>query len=166
MSIDGGTTSTPIDFSENQQLIDSGDGSAVFLDTRKITRTGTDQLEFVGTADIFAAVNNLKLDIQNARNLSPSERSAALARRLEDLELIHDHLIDVKGIQGVAMEQLDRLSTRTEDLVLAEKIELNDTIAADFTQAVIRMQELTNLQQYTIAAVSRSLSTNLLNYLQ
>jgi hypothetical protein len=91
----------------------------VFLDTRKITRTGTDQLEFVGTADIFAAVNNLKLDIQNARNLSPSERSAALARRLEDLELIHDHLIDVKGIQGVAMEQLDRLSTRTEDLVLA-----------------------------------------------
>ena len=55
---------------------------------------------------------------------------------------------------------------RTEDLALAEQIEYNDTTAADITQAVVRLQELTNLQEYTVAAVARILSPNLLNYLQ
>lgn len=166
LSIDGGATTTPITFADDQYVKDSRDGSVVFLDTTAITRAGTDQLEFTETADAFAAINNLRQDLLNTRDLSPSDRNAALSRRLADLDAIQNHVLDVIGIESVSQEQLERLSTRTGDLILSEKLELNDTVSADFTAAVIKLQELTNLQQYTIAAVGRTLSTSLLDYLQ
>jgi flagellar hook-associated protein 3 FlgL len=166
LSLDGGLTTTAIDFSASQQVTDSRDTTAAFINSANITQTGVNQLEASGTADAFAAVKNLRDDILNTRNLSPSERAKAISRRLEDLERVQDHLTDVLGIQGVAMQQIDRLTERSEDLALAEKIELNDTIATDYTQAISRMQELTNLQQFTVAAVSKVISPSLLDYIR
>ncbi len=166
LSIDGGITSVPVSFDPNQELIDSLDGSNVFLDTTALIRTGTDQLEFLGTSDAFAVIKELRADILNTRNLSSDQQSAALDRRIGDLQRVYDHILDVVGVQSVSLEQLDRLQVRTEDLALAEQIEYNDTTAADITQAVVRLQKLTNLQEYTVAAVTRILSPNLLNYLQ
>lgn len=165
-SIDGGLTTIPLDFSANQTLTDSRDGSVVHLNTAGVTRTGTDQLEFPGTADAFAAIINLRDDLLNSRNLSAGAQSEALTRRLSDLNRVHSHILDVIGIQSVSIEQLDRLQTRTEDLALAEKQELSDTVSADITAAVVRLQELQNLQQYTLAAVSTVLTPSLLDYLQ
>lgn len=165
LSVDGGLTSTAIDFSANQVITDSRDGTVVNIDSSNIRLTGQDQLEFPGTSDAFAAIVNLRNDILNSRNLSASERAAAIDRRLGDLEVNRNHVLNVVGIQSVSLEQIDRLKTRTGDLKLSEKLELNETIAADISEAVVRLQEIQNLQEYTLASIARVLTPNLLSYL-
>ncbi len=166
MSIDGGLTSTAITFSASQTLTDSRDGSVVYVNTAGTIRTGTDQLEFPGTNDIFNTIRALRDDILNTRNLAPQDMQAALNRRVGDIERAQEHLLDVIGIQSVSMQQIERLEARTGDLKLAEQQEYSDTTSADMAKAVIRLQELNNLQQFTMAAVGQLLTPNLLNYIQ
>ena len=127
---------------------------------------GTDELEFPGTSDIFAVLHQLRNDLLNSRNLETSARAESLNRRLSDVELVQNQLLDMVGVQSVSMEQMDRLQTRTGDLKLAEKSDYSDTVSADISEAVLRLQELNNLQQFTMAAVSKLLAPNLLTYLQ
>ncbi len=165
MSIDGGVTKTPISFAASQAVTDSRNGTVVNLDSSAIHRTGTDQLEFPGTTDVFKAVRALRDDLLNTRNLSTGDRASALNRRVGDLERVHSHLLDVIGVQSVSLEQIDRLQNRTEELQLSGKIQYSDTVSADITESITRLQELTNLQQFTMAAVGRLLTPNLLDYI-
>ena len=66
----------------------------------------------------------------------------------------------------MSQEQIDRLHSRTEDLQLAEKVQYSDTVSADIVESITRLQELTNLQQFTLKAVGQMLTPNLLNYIQ
>ena len=166
LSIDGGATTTPISFAGNDVVTDSSTGGVVNIDSTGITRVGKDSLEFPGTNDVFNAVIALRDDLLNTRNLSTSERAAALDRRLGDIERVHSHVLDTLGVQSVSLQQMDRLQTRTEDLQLSQKIQYSDTVSADIAESVTRLQELTNLQQFTLAAVTKYLTPNLLNYLQ
>ncbi len=165
MSIDGGATTTPISFAANQVVTDSANGTIVNLDTSAIRRTGTDQLEFPGTTDVFHAVRSLREDLLNTRQLSPGDRAAALNRRLGDLERVHAHVLDIVGMQSVSLEQIDRLQNRTEELQLSGKVQYSDTVSADITESITRLQELTNLQQFTMAAIGRLLTPNLLDFI-
>ena len=166
MSIDGGLTTVPITFAANEVVTDSRDGTVVNLDSTAIVRSGNDQLEFPGTADVFNAVRALRDDLLNTRDLPPGDRIAALDRRLADVERVQDHLLNTIGVQAVSQEQIDRLHSRTEDLQLAEKVEYSDTVSADIVESITRLQELTNLQQFTLKAVGQMLTPNLLNYIQ
>lgn len=166
ISLDGGASAVPVNFGSNELLVDSRDGSVVHLDLSGVRRTGTDYLEFTGTGDVFAAVRNLRDDLLNTRGLSSSDRSGALERRLGDLDRVHDHVLDVIGVQSVSLEQIERLRIRSEDLGLAEELALSETVSTDFTAAVLRLRELQTVQEFTMAAVGRLLTPNLLNFLQ
>lgn len=166
VSIDGGLTSTAITFAASQTIQDSRDGSVVHLNTTGTRRSGTDQLEFPGTNDVFNTIRALRDDILNTRNLQPQDLKNSLNRRIGDIERTQEHLLDVVGIQSVSIQQIERLEARTGDLKLAEQQEYSDTTSADMSNAVIRLQELNNLQQFTMAAVGQLLTPNLLNYIQ
>ena len=166
LSVDGGLSTINIAYSANQQVTDSRDGTVVNIKTSAIRIAGTDNLEFPGTSDVFSVIRELRDDLLNTRGLDVSAQNEALNRRLGDVERVQDHLLDIVGVQSVSLEQIDRLESRTGDLKLAEKIEYNDTVSADVAAAILRLQELNNLQQFTMAAVGRLLNTNLLNYIQ
>lgn len=166
LSVDGGLTTSALTFSTSQAIMDSRDGSVVNLNTSAVVRAGTNELEFPGTTDIFNAVRNLRNDILNTRGLDPAAQKEALNRRLGDIDRIQDHLLNIVGIQGASMEQIQRLETRTGDLKLAEELEYSETTSADIAAAVLRLQELNNLQQFTMAAVGQLLTPNLLSYIQ
>ena len=108
----------------------------------------------------------LRDELLNTENRSASDHAAALDRRLGDIERVQSHVLDILGVKSVSLQQIERLQIRTEDLQLSGKIQYSDTVSADVTESVTRLQELTNLQQFTLAAVSRYLTPNLLNYLQ
>lgn len=166
LSIDGGLTTIPLQFRPNQQITDSRDGTVVNLDTINIRRTGVDMLEFPGSADVFGVIRGLRDDLLNTRGLEASALNDSLNRRLSEIENMQEHLLDVVGMHSVSLEQIDRLEARTGDLKLAEKVEYSDTVSADLAAAVLRLQELNNLQQFTMAAVGQLLTPNLLNYIQ
>ncbi|MCA9061446.1 MAG: hypothetical protein KDA96_00225 [Planctomycetaceae bacterium] len=166
LSIDGGASVTPIDFTSNQAVVDSSDGGIAWLDTTSVTKTQTAQLEFPGTNDLFGAIRALRDDILNTRNLSSSDQNEALNRRLGELERFNDHILDIVGMESVSSEQMQRLGDRTTDLKLEAETQHSDNVSADITAAVLHLQEMYNLQQFTLSSVSRLVDTNLLNYLR
>ena len=166
LSIDGGTTVQPIVFADNETIVDPVDGSTIHLNTTTLKKVGTDIIEFSGTTDAFEVLINLRDDLLNTRGLITQDQIAAFDRRIGDLERIESHLLDEVGVQGVALEQMERLQVRTEDQSLEQKIRYGETTNADLAQAAVRMQELLNLQQFTMAAVTRLQSQNLLQFLQ
>ncbi|GAB5440634.1 MAG: hypothetical protein Fues2KO_09830 [Fuerstiella sp.] len=166
MSLDGGQTTTPIAFGNNQSVINPQDGSTIYLDTTTLRQVGTAHVEFPGTSDVFQLLLSLKEDVLNERGLGNEDRFAAVERQLADLERLENHLLDEVGVQSVALEQMERLQTRTEDLVLEQKTKYGETTSADIADAAVRMQELLTLQQFTMASVSRVLSQNLLDFIQ
>ncbi|MCA9049281.1 MAG: flagellar hook-associated protein FlgL [Planctomycetaceae bacterium] len=166
LSIDGGLSEVPITFADNNAVTDSSDGSVVYPDTTDIRRTGTNSVELIGTTDAFDVLVALRDDLLNTRGLETQHRLDALNRRIADVDRVDNHLLSQIGVQSVSLQQLDRLQTRTEDQTLDQEVRYSDTISADLAAAAVRMQELLNLQQFTMAAVSRLLSQNLLQYLQ
>jgi flagellin-like hook-associated protein FlgL len=165
LSIDGGATTTAITFSGNQQITDSVDGSVVHLDTTGARNTGNDTVEFPGTSNAFTALIELRDELLAGNSKPTAERQAALGRRLTEIERVEGHLLDEVGAQSVSLENLGRLVARTEDLKLEQVAAHSETADADLAAAALKLQELLNLQQFTMAAVSQLLQPNLLQFL-
>ncbi len=166
VSVDGGTTTVPITFSANQIITNPADGATVHLDTQAMFRTGEDYVEFPGTNDVFDTLVALRDDLLNTRGLSSGDRLDAMNRRLGDIERVEDQLLSEVGAQSVALEQIERLLVRTQDLTLDQQIQYGETTSADVANAAIRLQELLTLQQFTMTSVSNLLSHNLLDFLK
>ena len=165
LSIDGGLTQTAIDFSGNQTLTDSRDGSIVFIDSQNVRRAGTDTVEFTGTMDAFQILARLRDELRNVDGLSNSDLNDALGRRLGDLDRFSTHLLAVVGDQSASLEQLDRLQTRAEDLQLQVQQVISDTQSTDYASATIALQEQQTWSQFTLATIVRLFDVSVLNYL-
>lgn len=166
VSVDGGTTTDPILFAANQIVTNPADGLTVHLDATAMFRTGENSVEFAGTNDVFDTLAALRDDLVNTRDLASQDRLDAMNRRLGDIEPVEDHLLSEVGAQSVALEQIERLLVRTQDLTLDQEIQYGETTSADVADAAIRLQELLTLQQFTMTTVSNLLSHNLLDFLR
>jgi len=165
VSIDEGATTTAIDFTGNHQFIDSRDGSIVHLDVSGVRNAGTDRIEFPGTSNAFTALIELRDELLGASGKTPAEHREALGRRLTEIERVEGHLLDEIGVQSVSLENLGRLVSRTEDLKLQQVAANAETSDADLAAATLELQELLNLQQFTMAAVSQLMQPSLLQFL-
>jgi len=166
VSIDDGATQTALDFTANQQIVDSRDGTIIHLDSSAPMRTGTDRVEMPGTSNAFQVLIGLRDELRNPAGKSDTELSDALGFRIDELERMSDHLLNEIGVQSVSLEQLSHLHTRTEDSRLEQIAELADTTNADLAAVAVELQELLNLQQFTMATVGQLMQPNLLQFLQ
>lgn len=165
LSVDGGESSHPITFEDNQKVTDARDGSVIYLNTSDTRNTSSAELEFTGTFDAFQTLVALKEDLLNTRDLQSATRDAAIGRRIDDLDRINDNLLQEIGIQSVNLERFDQLSQLTEEQKLAHELTLSETTAVDYSVAAIQLQDTLNLQQYTMAAVRLVTGPNLIDFL-
>jgi len=166
LSLDAGATSQAITFTSDQAVTDGRDGGILHVDTTNLTTTGTSIVEFPGTADAFQALQALRDDMLNTRGLTEAELQQSLARRLDDIERIEEHLLDEVGTQSVALEQLARLQLRTEDLQLHARADFGELTSADMAQAALNLPHILNLQQLTIASIRRLQSQSFLDFIR
>ncbi|MEZ6126762.1 MAG: hypothetical protein R3C49_26895 [Planctomycetaceae bacterium] len=164
LSLNGGLTTTPIDFSSNQTLVDD-QGRVRHIDSTGIRLAGADTVQMTGSADLFAELRTLRDDLQNFSDFSASEWDAAITDHLGTLDDLNNHLLDVVGEQSVDLQNLDRLQTRAEDLSLEAQRVLGDLQGTDFTDAIIKLQEQTNLNQYTLASLAQVFQVSILDFL-
>lgn len=164
-SIDGGATETAIDFSANQGLIDSRDGSIAYIDSQAVRRTGTDVVDFADTGDVFQTVARLRDELRNFDGQNPGEVSAALGRRLIDFDRLSDHLLGVVGDQAVSLEQLDRIQARAEDRQLLAEQALGLAEGTDYATAALELQQQQTAIQFSLASIVRVFDLSVLNYL-
>lgn len=166
LSIDGGLSSQSIDFSTNQQITDSQTGAVTNIDSSAVRRTGTDAIEYAGTADVFQSLIQLRDDLLNARDLEPIALQESLNRRLGDLDRVHNSMLVTVGRQSATLQNLETVQARAEDLQLEIAGVISDIESADVTKLAIDLQNETTLLQFTFASSMQLLNQNLLDFLR
>lgn len=165
LTIDGGKSYVPIDFSDNQVLTNQVTEHVTNIDSRDIHRAGRDHIEYSGTADLFTALYELKDDLLNQRNLGASERSEAFARRTADLDRISTLVLEAVGTQSVSLEGLNAIENRKGDHELQLEIQKSDIQSVDLAQAATDLQNRQTLIQANFASLSIVQNLSVLDFL-
>lgn len=165
VSIDGGATSVPIDFSSNQQLVHGATGAALNVDTSNVTRTGVDLYDHPGAANLFDAMIALRDDLLNKRGTSESEYQEQVTLHLGELERLGDHLLDHVGEQSVMLENLDSSQTLAEDIRLETKVSQSRLEDVDATAVILDLQAAQSVLETTYAATAAIFNSSFLDYL-
>lgn len=166
LSVDGGATEVPIDFSANQVLTDSTTGAVTNVNSTAIARTGADHIDYGGTYDAFQILIALRDDLRNTRGLSENDQAQAISGRVTELERAHTSLLDAVGKQSVSLENLDSLESRIKDVQLNAQSLNADLNSVDLSQAVLGLQNEQTLLQLTFASAAKIFDTSLLDFLQ
>ncbi|MBL8849252.1 MAG: flagellar hook-associated protein FlgL [Planctomycetaceae bacterium] len=165
LSVDGGATQTPIDFSANQQIADGASGAVTNVNSAAIRRTGAEAVDYAGTADVFQIVDQLKTTILDEANNGNADWNHAMSRHMEDIERMQDHILDVVGDQSVSLENLDSMESRIKDLQLEQEKMATDIEGADLADAVLKLQQEQTMLQYTLAGTARLFQVSLVDFL-
>lgn len=165
LSIDGGATEVPIDFSSNQVVTSSQSSAVQFFDTTQLSSTGTVQVSPESTTDVFQVVRNLRDTILNTANLTPAELDEAFNRSLADTERAENRLLSVIGEQSADMEHLDILQRRIETLEINATTLLTKVHGTDYASAITQLQEQQTLLQFTLQTLMVMNSISMVDFL-
>jgi len=146
-------------------VTNSADGSVTNVDSANIRVTGTDQLDYTGSADAFQALIALRDDLRNTRGLSEQKQLAAISRQVSELDRVRTNILDTVGEQSASLENLDNLESHLQDLQLTTKKLIGNLEDADISQVVLNLQQQQNLLQLTLGATARVMSVSLLDFL-
>ncbi|HMP79529.1 MAG TPA: hypothetical protein PKD54_08765, partial [Pirellulaceae bacterium] len=166
LSVDDGRTSTAIDFSDSQRVVDSTSGRFVHINSMDIVFTGDDYLEFPGTSNAMQALYELVQDLRGSRNLTNSEYGASLDRRIGELNDLGSQILDTVGRQSASLASLAQLDIRILDFQLDLRDRLNQVQAADISQAIFQLKTDQTLLEYTYAVTAQVTSLQLINFLR
>ena len=165
ISADGGATSVPITFSADQTLTTTN-GSVWHVDTREITHTGEDSMELGENADIFETLRLLRDDLRRYDDFSSPDWDELVGRRIGQLDLANEHLLDVVGEQSVDLQSLDRLHDRAADLKLEAERVLSQVQATDIVDTTLQLQEEQNLNRFALATLTQVFDVSILDFLR
>ena len=165
-SVDNGASTTNIDFSANQIVTDAATGKLVTINSTNVSRTGDDHLDFPGTSNAFQTVHELIQDLRGTRTIDSSQFAESLGRRMNELDSLGDRVLVSVGLQSTTLEGLRRLQTRNEDLTFEIQSQLSGLQSTDIAEAVVRLRNEQNLQQYTYLAATQIMSQSLIDFLR
>lgn len=165
LSIDGGATTVPINFSTNQQLIDSFNGGVLNVDTTGVSAAGDETVNFSETHSLFSTLIGIRDGLRGINDAGDQKGLLDLVgSHLEDLGTGHDRLLNSLGALGSLSSQLGAAGGRVQELGdrLAEVISNKEDV--DFAAAVIDMQQSEAAYQSALLVTSRIGEMSLLNY--
>ena len=165
LSVDGGATSIPIDFSANQVVTDGTSGAMTNVDSSSIRQAGTEQLDYRGTADVFQVLMALRDDIRNTQGLSATERSEAITQRIAELDRINTGVVEAIGSQSVQAGYLSKLQDRTADIQLDLQKANDDLESIDLAATITALQQQENLYEMSLQLAVRINSLSLADFL-
>ncbi len=166
LSTDGGTTSTAIDFSGNQVIINGSTGAMTNVNSSNIRQAGTDQVDYQGTSDLFQTLMALRDTIANTHGLSAADRSTLLQQQIGDIDRSITNVADVVGSQSVQSQSLSNLTDQIKQLQLNLKQSTSDLQSTDTASAVVDLQQQMNLYQASLQIAVQINSMTLMNFLK
>lgn len=166
LSVDGGASSVPINFSGNQVVTNSQTGAVTNVNSTNISQTGSDTLNYTGSYDVFQILGTLRDALNNTANLSPSQQVAAVSQTLPELDRVLNRVLDTVGQQSANLQNLQSITQHIQDVQLQTQQQIGNLQDADLSKVVVGMQEQQNLLQATLYSASRVLSLSLLNFIK
>jgi flagellin-like hook-associated protein FlgL len=167
LSLDGGQTTVPINFgATSQQIVNPADGTVTHVDATAISRTGTENLTYGGTLDLFNAILSIR-DLLRTTG-TPQEVAAALdeARaHLDDLDRGHEAILRTLADAGSASGRLGGLDQRVADLEVSVASRRSQVEDVDLATVLTDLQEHEALYQSSLLVTARLSRISLSNFL-
>ncbi|MEZ6064745.1 MAG: hypothetical protein R3B90_03330 [Planctomycetaceae bacterium] len=118
-----------------------------------------------GIGDAFDLLATLRDDLRNAAGVPGDVRDAALGQRLDDLDAMSGHLLEVVGEESVTLRGLDAVQERSEQLLLDARTRLGELQDVDYATALVELQATQLQQQLSLATAVRMFDVSILNFL-
>jgi flagellar hook-associated protein 3 len=166
LSVDGGATTVPINFSANQVVKNGTTGDVTNVNSTNIRLAGADQVSYTGTYDAFQILMALRDDLRNTQGLPDSQRLPLISSRIAEIDRMTNGVLSVVGRQSASLVNLQALQNQTKTLQLNEQTRTSNIQGADISSVVIGFQAQQNLLQLTLAAAARFNQETLLQFLQ
>ncbi len=166
MTIDGGATVVPIDFTSNQVVVHGGTGERLYVDTSGVSRTGVEVVDVEGRFDVFSLLRTMADDLRNAPNLTSDELASRIDTFVRELDRHYNKILETVGQEGALQQLVERAIARSE----STKVELErlrqEAQDADISEIVLRLRAEESTLQLTLAASARLLNISLLDFLR
>jgi flagellar hook-associated protein 3 FlgL len=163
LSTDGGATGAIVTVfgDDNREVVNSSDGSVLYVDTRAITRTGTEDVKFEGTFDAFTTLVTLRDLLRNGNNLPSAAVRDRIGQMLGEVDGAHDAVLDGLRELGFRSSSMDVLKNRVEGLRIGRTESLSRVQDADITESIIELQRQDLAYQAALQVTSRVIQTSL-----
>lgn len=168
LSIDGGATTTLVDdFSgaAEYQVKNSFDGTVLNVDASALAKTGTEQVHFAGTFDVFTTLIAVRDTLRNDAGLPDGEVAARATALLGEVDFAHEHVLDGLRDLGQRSQHMDLIKNRVEQLDLQARTSLSRLEDTDLADAILEMTQQDYTYQASLQVAARIMQTSLLNYL-
>ena len=166
MSVDGGTSTTPIDFSSSQAVSDFTTGATTNVNSSNIRQAGTSQLTYPGKSDLFQTLMSLRDTIANTQGLSSTDRSAALTQQISELDQFSNSLAVPLSNQATQSQFLKNLQTRTTTLQTNLKEATSNLQSTDMAAAIVDLQQQQVLYQAGMQMTASIGQLSLVNFIK
>lgn len=166
LSVDGGASSVPINFSGNQVVTNSVTGAVTNVNSTNVRRTGADTLSYTGAYDSFEMLIALRDDLRNTRNLTPAQQQQSIGQRLGELNRVHQSLLGAVGEQSVSLENLDAVESRLRETQLESRVQAGELESVDMGEVVLNLQTQSQLLELSLRTSARILDLSLLDFLR
>ncbi len=155
-SLDGGTTTTAIDFTaQNQIVVDSQTSGALFVDARNVQRAGVEVLRPHGAYDLFASLIELRDSLRNVDGETTSVQLDRIRGTLSELQRGETTLLASLSSLGTRLRLAETTRTRTDelDLLLAQRQSSLEDV--DFAAATVELTQAQLVLQAGVAVSAR-----------
>lgn len=116
--------------------------------------------------DAFQILMNLRDDIRNTRGLSTTDRNAALAQHLDELDRMTTGVLDALGTQGVQSELLSQWKDRVSDLQLSLQKQNEELESVDVAAVITELTQYQNLYEVSLSLIQQVNSLSLSEFLR
>ncbi len=167
LSIDGGASSSLVDFSSAQvQVTNGSNGNEVSVDVNNLFITGDEEVVYGGVFDLFETMVHIRDLMQNPTGKSPGAISNALSKSLDKLDLGHESVLDGLRSLGFRNQNMNLLQNRVEGLKVNTQESLSLAQDTDMVSAIVEYNEQNNLYQAALQVGAQVVQTSLLNFLR
>jgi flagellar hook-associated protein 3 len=168
LSLDGGSTVTNVtSFIDSSIAINnSNDNSVLYVNADNIARTGTDDVRYNGTFDVFTTLAELRDLMQNDNNLTEEDVRDRIANLLPQVDNAHDSVLDGLREIGFRSSSMDVLKNRVEGLRVSRTESLSRVEDTDIAQSILELQRQDLSYQTALQVSARVLQTSLQGFLR
>lgn len=165
LTADGGATLVPIDFTANQAVTDSVSGRITYVDTTAVARAGDVHVTYSGTAGLFDTLIGLRDELRNARGATTASQIAAVERGIEDLDRVHQSVLESLSNLGARSARLELVQSRLDELRVGTEERLEEVAGIDLPTAISELQQQQSALEIALQLGARLEQPTLLDFL-
>jgi flagellar hook-associated protein 3 FlgL len=168
LSTDGGRSFTEVDsFTAGPTAVrNDDDGSMLYLDVSGLSRTGSEDVKYGGTFDVFTTLAELRDALVNDSGAPDNAVRDRVGSLLSEIDSAHDAVLDGLRELGFRSSSMDVLQNRVEGLRIARAESLSLVEDTDIAESIMELQRQDMSYQTALQVSARVLQTSLQGFLR